>query len=156
MTRTTEGGETGSVSPDGPRVFISYAHEAGDGAHADRVRALWILLRRHGIDARLDRPAAERPQDWAAWMQREFEAADHVLTIASPAYKRRAKGAEAPGVGAYETEPAPGSLPQSPPRDARTAPSETERAPVRHNFNGPAAVQIGHHNHRTINFNSAL
>jgi hypothetical protein len=226
MTRTTEGGETGSVSPDGPRVFISYAHEVDDGAHADRVRALWILLRRHGIDARLDRPAAERPQDWAAWMQREFEAADYVLTIASPAYKRRAEGAEAPGVGEgvawearlikdmvyrnptdwyerilrvvlpggsredlpaflgghtvthytvdpidlagaekllryltdqpYETEPALGSLPQLPPRDAQTAPSETERAPVRHTFNGPAAVQIGDHNHQTNTFNSSL
>ncbi|WP_329331228.1 toll/interleukin-1 receptor domain-containing protein [Streptomyces sp. NBC_00663] len=99
MTHISAGANSGASSADGPRVFISYAHESDGDTHAERVRALWILLRQHGIDARLDRPAAERPQDWAAWMQREFEAADYVLTIASPAYKRRAEGAEEPGIG---------------------------------------------------------
>ncbi len=99
MANTSAESGTSSVSADGPRVFISYAHEADGGVHAERVRALWVLLRKHGIDARLDRSAAERPQDWAAWMQREIEAADYVLTIASPAYKRRVEGWEEPGVG---------------------------------------------------------
>ncbi|MGA6871302.1 toll/interleukin-1 receptor domain-containing protein [Streptomyces pratensis] len=99
MTRTTENDETGGVPARAPRVFISYAWEDDGGVHAEHVRALWILLRQHGIDAQLDRPAAERPQDWAVWMQREVEEADYVLTIASPAYKRRAESAENPGVG---------------------------------------------------------
>ncbi|MFF3325884.1 toll/interleukin-1 receptor domain-containing protein [Streptomyces sp. NPDC002889] len=81
------------------RVFISYAHEDDGGVHSEQVRTLWLLLRENGIDARLDRPAAERPQDWALWMQREYEAADFVLVVASPAYKRRAEGNEVPGVG---------------------------------------------------------
>src|SRR6266545_1021465 len=38
---------------------------------------------------RLDLPAAERPQDWAAWMEREIEDSDFVLVVASPAYKKR-------------------------------------------------------------------
>ncbi|MEV5728353.1 MULTISPECIES: toll/interleukin-1 receptor domain-containing protein [Streptomyces] len=101
MTHESAGAEpaAGGGAAGGPRVFISYAHEDDGGAHAERVRALWVLLRRHGVEARLDRSAAERPQDWAAWMQREIEAADYVLTIASPAYRRRAEGSEEPGRG---------------------------------------------------------
>ena len=34
------------------RVFISYAHD--DAAHEERVRDFWLLLRKLGIDARLD------------------------------------------------------------------------------------------------------
>jgi len=63
------------------------------------VRSLWQLLRENGMDARLDLSAAERPQDWALWMQREYEQADFVLVIASQAYKRRAEGTEASGKG---------------------------------------------------------
>ncbi|MEU8561150.1 SEFIR domain-containing protein [Streptomyces cyaneofuscatus] len=81
----------------GPRVFISYAND--DGPHTEQVRSLWQLLRENGIDARLDLPAAEQPQDWALWMQREYEQADFVLVIASQAYKRRAEGTEASGKG---------------------------------------------------------
>ncbi|GAB2852783.1 hypothetical protein GCM10027074_19590 [Streptomyces deserti] len=81
----------------GPRVFISYAHD--DSAHTEKVRALWRLLRDNGIEAKLDRPAAEVPQDWTLWMQREYEQADFVLVVASPAYKRRAEGNEVPGRG---------------------------------------------------------
>jgi hypothetical protein len=82
-----------------PRVFISYAWEDDGGRHSERVRELWLLLRSTGVDARLDRPAGEQPQDWAQWMQQEYEAARYVLVVASPAYKRRAEGREAAGLG---------------------------------------------------------
>ncbi len=83
-----------------PRVFISYAHEDNGGAHQEQVRTLWRLLRRVGIDARLDLLAAEEPQDWALWTHHEYRSADHVLIVASPAYKRRSEGTETPGTGA--------------------------------------------------------
>ena len=70
-----------------PRVFISYAHD--DAAHEEVVQQFWVFLRRNGIDAKLDAPAAETPQDWPVWMLHEFEAADFVLMVASPAYRRR-------------------------------------------------------------------
>ncbi|HSV67384.1 MAG TPA: CHAT domain-containing protein [Mycobacteriales bacterium] len=79
------------------RVFISYAHD--DEAHEDQVRAFWWFLRQHGIDARLDLPAAERRQDWPLWMIREVRAARFVLVVASPAYRRRAEGDAAPDEG---------------------------------------------------------
>lgn len=50
---------------------------------------------------RTPRPAGRRgPQDWALWTHEQYRAADFVLVIASPAYKRRAEGTEAPGTGA--------------------------------------------------------
>ncbi|MGV9246024.1 TIR domain-containing protein [Streptomyces sp. NPDC003710] len=91
---------------DAPRVFISYAHEDDGGAHAEQVRELYVLLRKNHVDAQLDRVAAEQRQNWPGWMLKEAEEADFVLVIASPAYKRRAEGTEAPGVGrgvAWET-----------------------------------------------------
>lgn len=80
-----------------PRVFISYAHDNPE--HEVRVRRLWIFLRGQGIDARMDLPAAEQPKDWPIWMGREIRAANFVLVIASPAYRRRAEGDAAPGEG---------------------------------------------------------
>ncbi|GAB2729530.1 hypothetical protein [Streptomyces bullii] len=96
-----DGGETADTRPDArPRVFISYAHEDDGGAHAGRVFELYRLLREEGgVDAQLDVLAAQEPQDWTLWMQRQFVTADFVLVIASPAYKRRAEGTETPGVG---------------------------------------------------------
>ncbi len=72
------------------RVFISYAHDNDE--QVERVRAFYTFLREQGIDARLDLPAAERPQDWATWALREIRAARFVLVIASPEYRRRAEG----------------------------------------------------------------
>ncbi|MFF3325887.1 hypothetical protein [Streptomyces sp. NPDC002889] len=72
-----------------PRVFVSYACEEDDGQrHTDQVRELCRVLRDAGIEARWDGPAAETPQDWARWRQQECEAADFVVVIASPAYRR--------------------------------------------------------------------
>jgi len=79
------------------RVFVSYAHESA--AHEDAVRELWLLLRRCGVDAQLDKPAAERRQDWPLWMLDQVGQADYVLVVASPAYKRRAEGQAAPDEG---------------------------------------------------------
>jgi tetratricopeptide (TPR) repeat protein len=69
------------------RVFISYAHD--DAVHEDRVRDFWFFLRAQGIDARLDRLAAERQVDWVQWMTQQIRDADYVLVIASAEYKRR-------------------------------------------------------------------
>ncbi|WP_322767000.1 CHAT domain-containing protein, partial [Frankia sp. Cr1] len=79
-----------SENPPPVRVFISYAHESE--AHAEAVRDLWVLLRRFGVDARLDRPAAEQRQDWPLWMIEQVREADFVLVVVSPAYRRRAEG----------------------------------------------------------------
>ncbi|MGH3623771.1 MAG: SEFIR domain-containing protein, partial [Sciscionella sp.] len=80
----------GAVASAAPvvRVFISYAHESE--AHAEAVRDLWVFLRANGVDAKLDRVAAQRRLDWTLWMEKQVEEADHILVIASPAYKRRA------------------------------------------------------------------
>jgi tetratricopeptide (TPR) repeat protein len=79
------------------RVFVSYAHDSA--AHEETVRELWLLLRRCGVDARLDKPAAERRQDWPLWMLEQVRSADYVLVIASPAYRRRAEGDATAGEG---------------------------------------------------------
>ncbi|WP_131770938.1 toll/interleukin-1 receptor domain-containing protein, partial [Candidatus Protofrankia californiensis] len=73
-----------------PRVFISYAHESD--AHAESVRELYWFLCSRGIDAKCDLPASQRRQDWALWMEQQIHAADFILMIASPAYRRRAGG----------------------------------------------------------------
>jgi TIR domain len=79
------------------RVFISYAHESE--THAEAVRDLWVFLRANGIDAKLDRVAAQQRQDWTLWMADQVRDADHILVIASPAYKRRAQGQAEPYEG---------------------------------------------------------
>lgn len=82
--RPSEGG------PAAPcRVFISYAHESD--VHMDKVRSLWSLLRDHGIDARFDMPDAHDRRDWTQWMGKQVRTADHVLIVASAAYRRRAE-----------------------------------------------------------------
>jgi hypothetical protein len=85
-------------------VFISYAHDSV--AHREAVRDLWIFLCAHGVDARIDRVAAEQRQDWTLWMEGEVAAADHILEVASPAYKRRAGVDADPGKGrGFSTRP---------------------------------------------------
>ncbi|WP_419664870.1 SAV_2336 N-terminal domain-related protein [Streptomyces sp. 2-1] len=72
------------------RVFISYAHENDDGAHAEQVRNLVEVLRAANIDVRVDPGELKGHLDWAAGVRHEMEAADVILVIASPAYKRHA------------------------------------------------------------------
>jgi SAM-dependent methyltransferase len=83
--------------PSNLRVFISYAHDSL--AHENNVIGLCDVLRRQGIDARIDVPAARQRQDWPLWMLNEFKVADFVLIIASPEYKRRAEGSAPQGEG---------------------------------------------------------
>jgi len=78
----------GAMRP--PRVFISYADESVE--HVELVGRLWRFLRSQGINAKLDRVAAQQRQDWALWMGDQVRLADHVLVIASVAYRRRAEG----------------------------------------------------------------
>lgn len=86
------------VKPPTPtRVFISYAHESDE--HAEVVRNLWMFLRANAIDARLDRVAAQERQDWALWMGDQIREADHILVIASAAYRARAEGRAEPSEG---------------------------------------------------------
>jgi hypothetical protein len=80
-------------------VLISYAHDGNDPAHGELVRVLWEFLRSHGVDARLDLPAAAHRQDWALWMADELRAADVVLVVASRVYRERAEGRGDPNVG---------------------------------------------------------
>jgi TIR domain len=104
--RSVAEGEPGNADSPAPsdggrvdpvRVFVSYAHD--DAEHEDRVREFWTFLRAHGIDARLDKPAAERRRDWPLWMLGEVRQARFVLVVASPAYRERAEGDAPPGVG---------------------------------------------------------
>ncbi|MDT7846136.1 toll/interleukin-1 receptor domain-containing protein [Streptomyces justiciae] len=83
----------------GPRVFLSYAHAAAQPGHADSVLALADLLKRRGINARTDHEAAQEPQIWRLWMQEELDAADYILTVASPEYRVRAEQRRRGGVG---------------------------------------------------------
>ncbi|MEU0886222.1 CHAT domain-containing protein [Lentzea sp. NPDC005914] len=87
----------GIAGGDPVRVFISYAH--GSDEHVERVRDLWIFLRAQRIDAKLDRAAAQRRQDWALWMADQVREADHILIVASAAYRERAEGRSGPDVG---------------------------------------------------------
>lgn len=80
-----------------PRVFISYAHASDE--HVEVVRTLWILLCRLGIDAQLDRVAAQRRQDWPLWMMQQVREADFVLLIASQDYAKRSEGRAEAGEG---------------------------------------------------------
>ncbi|WP_322750861.1 MULTISPECIES: SEFIR domain-containing protein, partial [unclassified Frankia] len=80
-----------------PRVFLSYAHESPE--HENVVRDLWIFLRSREIDAKLDKAAAERRQDWPLWMLAEVRASDFVLILASPQYRRRSEGEAAADEG---------------------------------------------------------
>lgn len=98
-----EPGNAGSAAPgdggriDPVRVFISYAHD--DLAHEEHVREFWTFLRAHGVDARLDKPAAERRRDWPLWMLREAREARFMLVAVSPAYRQRAEGEAPAGEG---------------------------------------------------------
>lgn len=72
------------------RVFITYMHDSEE--HKQQVLQFATLLRQDAVDARLDRWAEPERQDWYTWMIREVKAAEYVIVIASPEYKRVADG----------------------------------------------------------------
>ncbi|MEU9959851.1 toll/interleukin-1 receptor domain-containing protein [Streptomyces sp. NPDC050982] len=88
-----------SASVPAPRALISYAHDETDPEHDKEVRALADLLKRGGINVRFDQYVDDEPQNWLRWMHDEMKAADYMLTVASPAYKRRVEHEEQPGTG---------------------------------------------------------
>ena len=82
-----------------PRVFVSYAHDPDNPAHADRVLALADALRADDIDAVLDQYDPNPAEGWPQWMERNLDAADFVLLVCTPAYLRRVERREPAGVG---------------------------------------------------------
>lgn len=80
-----------------PKVFISYSHDSKE--HSKRVLELANRLRADGVDAILDQYEIAPTMGWPRWMQQEVEAADFVLVVASPTYKKRFEGAETLGTG---------------------------------------------------------
>ncbi|MEU7665174.1 SAV_2336 N-terminal domain-related protein, partial [Streptomyces lincolnensis] len=95
-TSPAEGDRTNDTSArhPPPRVFISYTHEDDNGAHAEQIHNLVEVLSAAGINVRLNAGELEGSRDWAARMRHEMEAADVILAIASPEYKRHADTAQ--------------------------------------------------------------
>ncbi|HZN18176.1 MAG TPA: CHAT domain-containing protein [Micromonosporaceae bacterium] len=87
----------GDLNVEPVRVLISYAHD--NPAHKEQVRRFWTLLRREGLDAKLDVVAANERQFWPQWMSEQIRLARFVLVVASPGYRERAEGAGDPAVG---------------------------------------------------------
>lgn len=79
------------------RVFISYSHDTEE--HRERVRALAVQLRSEGIDVRTDRDEPAPPQGWPRWMDEQLDAAEFVLVVCTPTYRRRVEGGEQLGRG---------------------------------------------------------
>ncbi|MFC6080402.1 KGGVGR-motif variant AAA ATPase [Sphaerisporangium aureirubrum] len=77
---------------ESPRVFVSFAYDSAD--HFERVRELWYVLRQTGLDARLDLAPGQRRADWSDWLAAELRAADLVVVVASPTYRRQAEEGE--------------------------------------------------------------
>jgi SEFIR domain/NACHT domain len=72
------------------RVFVSYAHDSE--RHKSQVLAFCELLRRNNIDADLDQWNTVPRPDWYPWMIKQVTESDHVIIVASPAYKRVGDG----------------------------------------------------------------
>ena len=77
------------------KVFVSYTHDSPE--HSERVLGLSNALREAGFDCDIDQYHAD--QSWPAWMERAIETSKYVLVVCTPAYLRRWKNDEKPGVG---------------------------------------------------------
>jgi hypothetical protein len=86
-----------TVPVDSPRVFISYAND--HGPHAAEVVRLWRGLIANGIGAYMDVEDQDSRQDWPLWMQRQIDAADFVIVVASTAYRDRSEQRIERGIG---------------------------------------------------------
>lgn len=71
------------------KVFISYSHDSAE--HSERVLQLADALRRHGVDAEIDRYHQRPPQGWPAWCEEQLrpEVSSHVLMICTQTYHDR-------------------------------------------------------------------
>jgi len=85
------------MTPDSPRVFISYAQESD--AHAAWVLALASRLRGDGLDAWIDQYDQFPPNGWRLWMTEQIERATWVLVVCTQEYQRRFDGNAPPNVG---------------------------------------------------------
>lgn len=74
-------------------VFISYAHEPGE--QRDRVLELARALLRAGWDVRLDLYQGRPDGGWPRWMASQVDAADRILCVCTPTYRRRFEGEQA-------------------------------------------------------------
>jgi hypothetical protein len=75
---------------DGPRVFISYAHDTD--AHKAAVAQLGELLAAGGVDVHIDQKGQEVRRDWDHWTNTQILRSDYVIVIASPAYRAASEG----------------------------------------------------------------
>jgi SEFIR domain-containing protein len=75
------------ISPEHPRVFISYGHDSS--RHCDRVLALAQQLRRDGIEAELDQFHQEELLHWPRWCEEQLrpDKSDFVLCICTAEYR---------------------------------------------------------------------
>jgi hypothetical protein len=87
--RTAVASDRGRVPATGgsARVFVSYVYDSAE--HFEAVRELWFLLRSGGIDARLDLAPGQRQPDWPRWQAEQLRAAEVVVVVTSPAYRRQ-------------------------------------------------------------------
>ena len=85
--------------PTAPRVFVSYAHDPANPAHAGRVLELADQLRDDGLNVVIDQYDPNPKEGWPLWMETNLEAAEFVLLVCTPAYHRRVVRQEAAGVG---------------------------------------------------------
>ncbi len=85
------------ASPPAPRVFVSYSHDSEP--HRESVLQVAQQLRGWGVDIHLDRFEPVPEAGWPRWMMTEMQAADFVLMVCTPTYRRRFDGQEAAGKG---------------------------------------------------------
>jgi tetratricopeptide (TPR) repeat protein len=72
------------------RVFVSYAHDPP--AHRRVVLRFCSLLRRLGVDVRVDEWDTDLRRDWFLWMIDQLRLADYVIVVASPQYRAASDG----------------------------------------------------------------
>jgi tetratricopeptide (TPR) repeat protein len=72
--------------PRPPVVFIS--HDRNEVALYDHVLELANSLRREGVDARIDLYEMGPAEGWELWRERQLLAADFVVVVCTPSYRR--------------------------------------------------------------------
>jgi hypothetical protein len=74
------------ATTDGPRVFVSYAHDSDE--HKKAVKALCDLLKDAGVTVVVDQDEPhDVRRDWHDWMTTGIYRGDYVIVVASAAYR---------------------------------------------------------------------